>query len=215
MIGSRTLKLALVFGYGLSVTACASLLPSIVPEAKPANTVYRMSAASQNVAVQARAGALVLRVDRPTVPRPLSGNKVMLSTGGNRMLAASGAEWAEKVPDLIQGSILDVFSARPAIVGVLPVSGARTDLRIHINVRNFEAVFDQGEDSPPLATVRYTVTLANASSRDLIATYDVAKTQRASATRVSEIVRAQDAANAAAVNAVADWILEVAPKRPS
>jgi len=105
--------------------------------------------------------AIILRVDRPTVPRPLAGRNVIVSPSGNRILTASGAEWAEKVPDLIQGSIMDVFSSRAGIVGVLPVSGARTELRIHLNVRNFEAVYDQGEEAAPLAIVRYTATLAN------------------------------------------------------
>ncbi len=200
-------KLSAVCGILTLTTACASFVPSIVPDPAPAKTVYRLSASTQDTVVMPSADAIVLRVDRPTVPRPLAGNDITVSPSGDRILSASGAEWAEKVPDLIQGSVLDVFSSRPGIIGVLPVSGARTELRIHLNVRNFEAIYDQGEGSAPLAVVRYTATLANAADRNLIGSYDVRKTERARDNRISEIVRAQDRANAAAINDIADWLL--------
>ncbi len=204
-----------VFGASIASSGCASLVSSIVPEPAPANTVYRLSASTQDLVVTPVPDAIVLRVDRPTVPRPLSGKDITVSPSGDRILAASGAEWAEKVPDLIQGSIMDVFSSRPNIIGVLPVSGARTELRIHLNVRNFEAIYDQGQGNAPLAVVRYTATLAKASNRDLIGSFDVRKTHRANSNRISEIVRAQDIANAAAINSIADWIIQTDPKPAS
>jgi len=212
MLRSRAVKLGIVFSAIGVNSACASL---ILPEPAPANTVYRLSASTQNTVVMPDANAIILRVDRPTVPRPLSGNKITVSPSGDRMLSASGAEWAEKVPDLIQGSILDVFSSRTGIIGVLPVSGARTELRIHLTVRNFESVYDQGEGNAPLAVVRYTATLANASNRNLIGSFDVRETERARDNRVSEIVGAQDRANAAAINAIADWVLAMYVKPAS
>lgn len=210
-LNAKSVKLAVVISAAALLSACAS----IIPKPAPANTIYRLSASSQNEVVMPNADAIILRVDRPTVPRPLSGSSIMVSPGGDRIVTASGAEWAEKVPDLIQGSIMDVFSSRPDIIGVLPVSGARTELRIHLNVRNFDALYDQGEGNAPLAVVRYTVTLANAANRNLIGSYDVRKTQRASDNRVSEIVRAQDIANAAAINAIADWIVAADVNSPS
>jgi ABC-type uncharacterized transport system auxiliary subunit len=191
----------------VSLSACLSgCVSGLLPEPAPAKTVYRLSDAIKGQAVAASSSAIVMRVDRPTVPRSLVGSNIAVSLGDNRILSASGAVWSEKIPDLIQGSIMDIFSARPEIVGVLPVSGARTELRLHIHVRNFEAQYDRGEGSAPLAVVRYSATLANASDRDLIGTYDIRKTQRAASNRIGEIVRAHDLANAAAINDIADWI---------
>lgn len=205
----------LFFGAGLvSLTAC-STITSIIPEPKPADTVYRLAISAQDAAVQPNADAIIVRIDRPTVPRPLSGNDVSVSLSGNRLLSASGAEWAERTPDLIQGSVFDVFSSRPDIIGVLPVSGARTDLRVHLTVRNFEALYDNGQDNPPLAVVRYTATLASASNRNLLGSYEVRKTHRAADNRVSEIVKAQDAANFDAVSSVADWLVSMSSKTSS
>lgn len=200
----RGLKSSAVFGIAALSASCASLL---IPDPAPANVVYRLTASAQGEAVVPNKDALVIRVDRPTVPKPLSGDGITVSQDGDQILTASGAQWAERVPELIQGSIFDILSTRSEIIGVLPVSGARTELRIHLNVRNFEAAYDQGQKQPPLAVVRYTATLSNASDRHLIGSFDVRETQRASDNRVSAIVKAQDLANAAAINAIADWIL--------
>lgn len=211
---NKIARVSLIAGLSVLTTACTSL-SSLLPEPSPAKTIYRLSASSQDTVVTPNADAMVLRVDRPSVPRPLSGDSITVSPSGDRILSASGAVWAEKVPDLIHGSILDVFSSRPGIIAVLPVSGARTELRIHLSVRNFEAIYDQGGNNAPLAVVRYTATLANSSDRKLIGSYDIRKTERARSNRIPEIVRAQDRANAAAINDIADWLLTVKSSAPS
>ena len=209
-----SLKLCLLFGIAALTASCTSLT-SFLPEPAPANTVYRLSTSVLDETIKPNQNALVLRVDRPTVPSQLAGNSITVSPGDERVLKASGAEWAEKVPDLIQGSVIDVLSSRPDIIGILPISGARTELRIHLNVRNFEASYDQGENNAPLAIVRYTATLADAGNRNLLGSFDVRKTERARSNRVSEIVRAQDLANTQAINSIADWVLETSSKTSS
>ena len=214
VLRTQSVKLGLVIGISAMTASCSSLT-SFIPEPAPAKTVYRLSASVQNETVTPNPDALILRIDRPTVPHPLAGNSITVSPSDDRILQASGAEWAEKVPDLIQGSVVDVLSSRSDIIGVLPISGARTELRIHLTVRNFEASYDQGENNAPLAIVRYTATLANASNRNLIGSFDVRKTERARDNRVSEIVRAQDLANTQAINSIADWVLETRLKTSS
>ena len=214
ILRTQSVKLGLVIGISTMTASCSSLT-SFIPEPAPAKTVYRLSASVQNETVTPNPDALILRIDRPTVPHPLAGNSITVSPSDDRILQASGAEWAEKVPDLIQGSVVDVLSSRPDIIGILPISGARTELRIHLSVRNFEASYDQGENNAPLVIVRYTATLANASNRNLIGSFDVRKTERARDNRVSEIVRAQDLANTQAINSIADWVLETRLKTSS
>ena len=77
---------------------------------------------------------------------------------------------------------------------------------MHLTVKGFEAQFDQGESSAPLAVVHYGVTLSNASNRNLLSSYDVRKTIRANEVRVSEIVRAMDTANQQALSEIIDWL---------
>ncbi len=195
-----------VFGSALASSALllSGCLSSILPDPAPAPVVYRLSTIENTV--EAKPDAMVLRIDRPSAPIIFMGQDVVVSPDGQRMATASQALWAEPIPSLIQSSLFDVLSTRENIIGVLPTTGARTTHRSHITVRNFEARFDRGPESAPLAVVQYTVTVSDASTRDLIGTHDVRKTVRADAANVSSIVKAQDEANQQAMEDIADWI---------
>ena len=196
----RLTKLLLTGLALMAVSSCASILP----KPAPADTIYRLSAV--NNAVPQNTNAKIIRIDRPGAASIFQGYDIIVSPDGRRLAAASGARWSELVPDLIQHSFVDVLAARPGIVGIIPSSGARTDTRIHLTVKSFEARFDNGELSAPMAVVHYTATLANASNRELIGTYDVEKMVRSSDIRVSTIVEAMDKANQQALNELADWL---------
>jgi ABC-type uncharacterized transport system auxiliary subunit len=134
------------------------------------------------------------------------GKDVVVSPDGRRLVSVAEASWAESIPDMVQNSFVDIMAERPGIVGVIPSSGARTDTRVHLTIKSFEARFDNGENASPLAVVHYAVTLSNASNRNLLSTYDVKKTVRSSDIRVSTIVEAMDRANQQALNEIADWL---------
>ncbi len=197
MIG---LKHAFIGLAALSLGGCLSLLP----EPAPADTVYRLSPPQAHVAPMA--GAKIVRIDRPNASTVFETRDIIISPDSRRLAVASGAKWAEIIPTMVQHRLVDTLGQRPGIVGVIPSSGARTDTRVHLTIKSFEANFDQGEGNAPLATVHYGVTMSNASDRDLLGTYDVKKTVRADAARVSSIVEAMDKANQEALNAIADWL---------
>ncbi|WP_371398326.1 ABC-type transport auxiliary lipoprotein family protein [Fretibacter rubidus] len=201
------------FAVALTTLPLSGCVSSILPDPAPADIVYRLS--TQTASVAANADAAVMRVDRPAVSKALRGEDIVISPDGRRLAVAEQARWAEALPDLIQDSMLDVLSARADLVGVLPTSGARTEYRVHLTVRSFESNFDNGQGSAPLATVHYAVTFSNSSTRALLGTYDVRKTQRASSFSVPAIVEAQDSANLEALTEVADWISDVLSKTRS
>lgn len=184
----------------LSLSACVSFLP----DPAPADVVYRLSPSAAGVMQSPT--AKVVRIDRPAVSLILETRAIMVSPDGRRLLAAEGAKWSELIPVMVQESFIDVMGQRANLVGVIPSSGARTDTRVHITIKRFEAEFDQGEERAPLATVHYAMTLSDASNRNLIDSYDVYKTVRANEVRVSSIVEAMDAANKGALNELADWL---------
>lgn len=180
--------------------ACVSLLP----DPAPADNVYRLFVARERV--PQKATALVIRVDRPNASNVFETQDILVSPDGRRLAVAGAARWAEVIPVLVQESLVDVMGQRPNLVGVIPSSGARTDTRIHLTIKSFEARFDQGQDNPPMAVVHYSVALANASNRNFLGSFDVEKTVRASEARVTAIVDAMDEANKQAMNAIADWV---------
>jgi len=91
-------------------------------------------------------------------------------------------------------------------VGLIPTSGARTQTRLHLVIKNFEANFDQGLKSAPLAIVDYRVTYARADDRKLLGTHSVRKTVRAQSINVSSIVAAIEDANDAAMSDIVSWL---------
>jgi len=194
----KFLKVSLLSTVFLS--GCVSLLP----DPAPAATVYRLTAAKPSVPQSPN--AFVVRIDRPSVSSAFETKDIIVSPDGRRLASASGARWAELIPVMIQNSFVDLMGQHEKLVGVIPSSGARTDTRVHLTVKGFEAQFDQGEGAAPLAVVHYAVTLSNASNRNLLDSYDVRKAIRANEARVSEIVRAMDTANQQALEEIALWL---------
>ncbi|RKQ71115.1 ABC-type uncharacterized transport system auxiliary subunit [Litorimonas taeanensis] len=177
---------------------------NILPDPAPADTIYRLG--SIPMAVTADSDAHVIRVDRPSAPMIFQTRDVVVSPDGQRLATAAQARWAEAMPILVQTAFIDVLASNTKLIGVMPISGARTDTRVQLSIKNFEAQFDQGENKAPLAVVAFSVTFANASNRNLLGTYDVRKEYRASAASVSAIVDAISKANVEALADVADWL---------
>ena len=197
---SRGVKSALCVLSALTMSACVSILPDPVP----ASIVYKLETPSETAVPLP--GAKIYRIDRPTAPIGLINDRIIVSPDGDTLSMVERANWAQSIPELIQHSFMDEMASRATMVGVLPASGARTEFRAHLTVRNFDAVFDEGPDRPPAARVSYMATVSDAGTRDLIGTYSVSKTVRADSVNVSSIVKAQSEANRSAIDEVADWM---------
>jgi len=155
----KSSRLLLSMACAISLSACVSFLP----DPAPADVIYRLSSQSQTV--PAKSDAWVLRIDRPSAAFIFQNQDIIISPDGQRLAAASQAKWAEVTPVLVQEAMVDILSERANLVGVLPASGARTDTRLHLTIKKFEAHFDNGEASSPLAVVEYDVVMAQASTR--------------------------------------------------
>jgi cholesterol transport system auxiliary component len=177
---------------------------TVLPDPAPANTIYRLSEMPEPV--MANTEAFVVRVDRPQASIVFQSRDIVVSPDGQKLASAAQAKWAEAMPVLIQQAFIDVMESRPNLVGVMPASGARTDTRLQITVKNFEAQFDRGPNAAPLAVVDFTVTFANASNRNFLGTYNVKKTHRAEAASVPAIVNAISKANVSVLSDIADWL---------
>ncbi len=201
----KTFLLSLTAVTGLAVAGC-----SVLPDPKPADVIYRLGSIPETV--PANEDAFVIRIDRPSAPIVFQTRDVIISPDGQRLASASQAQWSEVMPVLVQQAFIDVLAANPTLIGVMPASGARTDTRVQITIKNFEAQFDQGEGAAPLAVVEFSVTFANASNRNLLDTYNVRKTQRAEAASVSAIVNAISKANVDALTDITEWLAAASAK---
>lgn len=208
----RRMSVIMMCSLGAMASSCVSLLP----DAEPADIIYRLK--TDVPTKLPLTGAPVIRIDRPTVGAELRGTDISLYGIQTQVTRASGAVWSSDVPTIIQRSLFDVISGREKLIGVLPNSGARPTYRISVNVRSFEANFDKTKAFAPMVISHYSAVLSDGSSRKLISTFDVRKEERASAVRVSEIVKTQSEVNQQALDAIADWLettlwsLKSAPK---
>lgn len=199
----RSLKRGLPLLIALSSVSCTSILSG----PKSADIVYRLK--SNTEAVMASEEAVIIRVDVPLSPRALRTTDILVAPDSTQLASLSGGQWSEVIPVLVQRALVDKMAGSSKVVGVLPQSGARTAYRVNIDIRSFEARFDQGENAAPLAVVDYHVTVSDAMTRKLVGMHAVYKTQRADAARVSAIVAAQDMANDDALEAIVVWLGEL------
>ncbi|PHS39280.1 MAG: hypothetical protein COA91_06420 [Robiginitomaculum sp.] len=185
----------------LSLSACVSVLP----KAKPASTVYRLSIPH---GVPETPGKLlrVVNIELPKAPRALSGTDIVLSPDGRRLTAAAGASWAEPVPSQLRHALIDKLAGDGRLTGIIPSGGTRAPFRLHIDIRRFEAVFDNGETAAPNAVVTLNLTLTDTNSRRLVGSHSVSTNARARAATVSAIVDAQDIATEEAMHKITAWL---------
>ncbi len=189
-----------ILGVSVGLSGCLSLLPS--PKLAP--SVYRLST---NVdPVKASANAEIIRVSRPSSTRIFNTSDIVVTMDGQKMSAVANASWSEATPVMIQGAIIDALSGSAQFIGLAPSSGAKSETRVHLTIKNFEANFDNGSGSAPLAVVQYSVTYASSDDRKLLGTHIVRETRRADSIKVSSIINAMETANQAAMVDIVNWL---------
>ncbi len=177
---------------------------NVLPEPDPANSIYRLTSNIQKAGFNVRAP--IVRIETPSADRLVATRRIVVSPDANRMAVAGGAEWADSLPKLVQKSMLDILASKPEVTGIIPRVGAKADYRVHINIDNFEARFDNGSEAAPMIIVAYTASFAKSGSRDLLGTKQFTTTQRSSGINVSQIVSAMNAANNDTLSKMSDWI---------
>lgn len=194
---SRTL---IILTTAASLSGCLTLLP----DPSPAPSVYRLDTTVQ--LANKAATAEIIRVDRPTSPQIFNANDIVVTQDGQKLSTIAQAKWSEATPNVIQNAMIDALGSSSRFIGMSPMSGAQTKTRLHLEVKNFEANFDNGPQSAPMAVVQYRVTYARADDRSLIGTHMVRETMRASSINVSSIVSAIEKANGAAMADIVTWL---------
>lgn len=182
-------------------TGCLSLLP----EPSPPPTIYRLTV-PQSISSTSATPTTVINIEYPTAPRALSGTNIVLSPDGRRLTSAAAANWAEAVPSMLRNSLIDTLARDNQVIGVIPKGSTRVPYRLNIDLRRFEAIFDQGEDSAPNVIVQINVALTDTKTRQLIGIHTVTKQSRAGVKSVSSIVQAKDIATREAMNEIATWL---------
>lgn len=193
---------AISAGVLLLTSGCISLLP----ETEPAQ-LYRL-ASVDGAASGLADNAEPLIVDRIAAPRGLSGDRVALVRDG-QIAYMAGAAWLSPAPALLHGALLDTLHAEaPHLAPARSEDGVDARYRLQLELRRFEAEYDQGDRAAPLVQVSLMARLIDRDNRRLVATRRIEASQRAAANRQGDIIAAFSTATHAVARELSSWTAE-------
>jgi cholesterol transport system auxiliary component len=201
------MRLALTRRFGFGVAAlvlfaapgCISVLPDSEPE-----TLYRLTTADLGGAGPADGAATVI-VGGLDAPRGLAGDRIALQRDG-QIAYMAGAAWLSPAPDLLHSAIVDSFYLNaPALAPAGVTDGVDARFDLDLELRHFEAVYDQSERTAPTIRVGLRARLIDRDTRMLIGAQTLEANVRSVENRQSAIVSAFSRASSEAARQLADW----------
>jgi cholesterol transport system auxiliary component len=194
----------LVGGAALTLAGCAGggLIgpPSPAPQIYVLHPEFGAMADAPNVPWQ-------LVVGTPNAPESLDTERVALERAPNSMDYFANAQWADRLPLLVQTLLVEGFekSGRIAAVG-RESSGIRADYVLQTEIRDFEAYYAV-IDTPPKARVRLVAKLLSLPGREMGGGTETMQEVPAAANDMTNITAAFRQAARAAVEDVVGWAL--------
>lgn len=193
----RTLLMA---GAALVLSGCITLLPE-----SDGSALYRLTN-HVPAGAEARHGAPVVRVARPVAPRALSGDRVALDTGQGQLAYMAGVHWVSAAPVLVQELVIDAFDRRSsALAAARPDDGVATSWDLRLELRRFEAVYDQGSSAAPRIDIVVRARLIDGTDRDASSVRTFEASRRADANRQPLIIDAFSRAASDLAQELVDW----------
>lgn len=152
-----------------------------------------------------------LAIDLPEAPQNLDSDRIAISRSANTQDYFANAAWPDQLPAIIQGSLVSAFEASGRIDQVVrDTEGIRTDYLLKIDVRDFDARYDQ-PDAAPTAVVALQAILVDRRDRSLAARMLVKQESAATQNSVDASVEAMDRALGAALVDIVRWTLTTIP----
>ena len=144
----RVRRVFLLAGLSLSVLASCSSAPK---------TTYDLSPASGDFA--ARAGRGQLAVARPDAILPADSDRIVVRTDPQSVAYLTGAQWADKLPSLVQSRLIESFQ-NAHLLRAVGRPGMLADVSLQSSIRRFELDTARGE-----AVVEISAQIVNQNGR--------------------------------------------------
>lgn len=159
--GSRTLLVAVLAGL---LGGCISLLP----KSKPAQ-LYRFGSAPAPITASAALGPDRFAVQAvPTSFDRASAGDAILTLTGDQAAYIAGSRWVSSASSLFDAAVARAFDADKGPARLIARGEAvRPAYLLKLDVRAFEARYDQGAAAPPTVVVEVYAALSQASDRTL------------------------------------------------
>lgn len=205
MIRVRT---ALAATLALALAGCISLFP----KSEPAQ-LYRFGATGAAPSSEAAAGPRIGVYKTPTLFNRAVGGDRILGVTGQKTAYIADARWVAPATVLFDealAQLFDVNSGPARLVGRGEV--ATSELVLKLDVRNFEAVYDQGAEAAPNVVVRVRAVLTRSDNRSLVGETVFEAKVRAYDNRVGAIVEAFNDAGGQVLAQIVTWTNAAAGK---
>jgi cholesterol transport system auxiliary component len=198
-LGKTLAPIALFAALALSLAGCVSLFP----KADPAQ-LYRFEA--KVPAAAPAAGPSFTMLKAPTsFARAAAGDGILTMTSGEAAYIA-GARWVSPASVLFDENVARALqdAGGPArMIGRGEI--ARSDTYLKLDVRTFEARYDQGPKAAPIVVIELNATLTR-NNQTLAGTKTFTAGVRAADNRVGPIVEAYDQAVSQTLGQLVGWV---------
>ncbi|WP_114429035.1 ABC-type transport auxiliary lipoprotein family protein [Phyllobacterium bourgognense] len=133
LVKTRTTIAALLLA--LSVSACAS--------SKKLDT-FDLSSASPDVSTPKKQGRQIL-IAAPSALKALDGENIVVRSGPNSISFLKGAQWADRLPNIVQSRLVQAFESTGRLGGVgRPGEGLAIDYQVISDIRTFNINVSSG-----------------------------------------------------------------------
>ena len=197
---ARTLApMALV---ALTLAGCISLFP----KTKPSQLYSFGEAAPAAAPARPAAGSFTVRLAPIGFPIPAAADRI-LTMDGERAAYVAGGRWVTAAANLFETAVVQTFDARGGPARLLARGEASPAAYIlKLDVRRFEARYDQGPASAPTVLVEVYAALDSPADATRNRERIFVEKAPASDNRIGPIVSAYDQAVGKACADVADWV---------
>jgi len=170
----------------------------------PKRQIYRTNPTFAFATPLPHVGAQLL-VAVPIASAGLDTERIALSRAPVSLDYFADAQWADRLPFIVQAAFIDGFEKSAAIPAVGPESlGVHADFVLDTAIGDFQAVYDS-PDGPPRIVVRLNAKLVRIPERRIASEVSVRREAKATANTLPEIVQAFDQALGGAVEEIVTW----------
>ncbi|MBZ9604815.1 ABC-type transport auxiliary lipoprotein family protein [Phyllobacterium sp. KW56] len=194
MVKTRTTIAALLLA--LSVSACAS--------SKKLDT-FDLSSASPDVSSPKKQGRQIL-IAAPSALKALDGENIVVRSGPNSISFLKGAQWADRLPNIVQSRLVQAFESTGRLGGVgRPGEGLAIDYQVISDIRTFNINVSSGR----IAIVEIAIKILNDKNGTVRSARVFRATSPVGGEGNASYIAALDRAFDSASNDIVTWTLSV------
>jgi cholesterol transport system auxiliary component len=151
-----------------------------------------------------------LGIGIPDSSNSLDTDRIALTHNDNTADYYANAVWSDRLPELVQTTVLAAFQGSGRINAVARDQDAlHVDYVLNMDIRDFSAHYEAAAGSAPSVIVTLVAQMTTARGRKIISTFTANQSAPATADSVDAVVKALNTALAAAIQAILGWAFTI------